>query len=81
MRSTFSSLAICWREWNGRFRDDVRSFLRGDDGYVRHFADRILGSIEIYGHKGREAEQSVNFITCHDRFTLNDLVSYNQKHN
>ena len=70
-----------WREWNGRFRDDVRSFLRGDEGYVRRFADRILGSLEIYGHKGREAEQSINFITCHDGFTLNDLVSYNQKHN
>jgi isoamylase len=70
-----------WREWNGRFRDDVRSFLRGDEGYVRRFADRLLGSIEIYGHKGREAEQSINFVTCHDGFTLNDLVSYNQKHN
>jgi isoamylase len=70
-----------WREWNGRFRDDVRSFLRGDEGYVRRIADRLLGSIEIYGHKGREAEQSINFITCHDGFTLNDLVSYNQKHN
>jgi glycogen operon protein len=70
-----------WREWNGRFRDDVRSFVRGDEGYVRTFADRALGSIEIYGHKAREAEQSINFITCHDGFTLNDLVSYNQKHN
>jgi isoamylase len=70
-----------WREWNGRFRDDVRSFFRGDEGYVRRFADRVLGSIEIYGHEGREAEQSINFITCHDGFTLNDLVSYNQKHN
>jgi glycogen operon protein len=70
-----------WREWNGRFRDDVRSFLRGEEGYVRRFADRLSGSIEIYGHEGREAEQSINFITCHDGFTLNDLVSYNQKHN
>lgn len=70
-----------WREWNGRFRDDVRSFFRGDEGYVRRFADRVLGSVEIYGHEGREAEQSINFITCHDGFTLNDLVSYNQKHN
>ena len=67
-----------WREWNGRFRDDVRSFFRGEDGFVRHFADRLLGSSEIYRHEGREAEQSVNFITCHDGFTLNDLVSYNQ---
>ena len=70
-----------WREWNGRFRDDVRSFFRGDDGLVPPLADRLLGSPEIYGHKEREAEASVNFVTCHDGFTLNDLVSYNQKHN
>jgi len=70
-----------WKEWNGRFRDDVRSFLRGDNGALRAFADRLLGSHEIYRHKEREAEQSVNFVTCHDGFTLNDLVSYNQKHN
>jgi len=70
-----------WREWNGRFRDDVRSFFRGDRGVVSQFADRVLGSPQIYGHEGREAEQSVNFVTCHDGFTLNDLVSYNQKHN
>jgi glycogen operon protein len=70
-----------WREWNGRFRDDVRSFFRGKSGSVRQIADRIVGSPEIYGHKEREAEQSVNFVTCHDGFTLNDLVSYNQKHN
>jgi len=70
-----------WREWNGRFRDDVRSFFRGDEGSLQNFADRLLGSHEIYRHKGREAEQSVNFVTCHDGFTLNDLVSYNQKHN
>src|SRR5499427_6507084 len=70
-----------WREWNGRFRDDVRDFLRGDHGSVNKFADCLVGSHEIYRHKGREAEQSVNFVTCHDGFTLNDLVSYNQKHN
>jgi isoamylase len=70
-----------WKEWNGRFRDDVRSFLRGDRGTVLRFADRVLGSREIYGHEAREAEQSVNFVTCHDGFTLNDVVSYNQKHN
>jgi glycogen operon protein len=70
-----------WREWNGRFRDDVRSFFRGEEGAVGRFADRMLGSHEIYGHKDREAEQSVNFVTCHDGFTLNDLVSYNEKHN
>ncbi len=70
-----------WREWNGRFRDDVRSFFRSEDGYLQPFADRLLGSSEIYRHENREAEQSVNFITCHDGFTLNDLVSYNLKHN
>ena len=70
-----------WREWNGRFRDDVRSFFRGEPGSVRRLADRIVGSPQVYGHKEREAEQSVNFVTCHDGFTLNDLVSYNHKHN
>src|SRR4029077_3763420 len=56
-------------------------FMRGEQGSVRNFADRLLGSWEIYRHKEREAEQSVNFVTCHDGFTLNDLVSYNHKHN
>lgn len=76
-----SFIGDSWKEWNGRFRDDVRSFFRGDTGSLRSFADRLLGSHEIYRHKQREAEQSVNFVTCHDGFTLNDLVSYNQKHN
>jgi glycogen operon protein len=70
-----------WKEWNGRFRDDARSFFRGEEGSVARFADRLIGSREIYGHEEREPEQSVNFVTCHDGFTLNDLVSYNQKHN
>ncbi len=70
-----------WKEWNGRFRDDVRSFIKGDRGTVSKFASRLLGSPDIYGHKEREPEQSINFITCHDGFTLNDLVSYNGKHN
>jgi len=70
-----------WKEWNGKFRDDVRSFLRGDTGIVSRFASRLLGSPDLYGHQEREAEQSINFITCHDGFTLNDLVSYNKKHN
>jgi isoamylase len=70
-----------WKEWNGRFRDDVRSFFRSEPESLQRFADRLLGSHEIYGHEQREAEQSVNFVTCHDGFTLNDLVSYNQKHN
>jgi glycogen operon protein len=70
-----------WREWNGRFRDDVRDFFRGTEGSVKRFADRMIGSPEVYGHKEREPEKSVNFVTCHDGFTLNDLVSYNDKHN
>jgi glycogen operon protein len=76
-----SFIGDSWKEWNGRFRDDVRSFFRGEEGSVSRLADRLLGSPEIYGHKEREAEQSVNFVTCHDGFTINDLVSYNQKHN
>jgi isoamylase len=70
-----------WKEWNGRFRDDTRSFFRGEEGSLAKFADRFVGSHQIYRHKEREAEQSVNFVTCHDGFTLNDLVSYNHKHN
>ncbi len=70
-----------WKEWNGRFRDDCRDFFRCAPGSLARFADRLVGSPEVYGHKGREAEQSVNFVTCHDGFTLNDLVSYDRKHN
>jgi len=70
-----------WKEWNGRFRDDVRSFLRGEDAYVERFADHVIGSPLLYGHKQREPEASVNFVTCHDGFTLNDLVTYDRKHN
>jgi isoamylase len=76
-----SFIGDSWKEWNGRFRDDIRDFFRGENGTVRNFADRYLGSYELYRHKEREAEQSVNFVTCHDGFTLNDLVSYSQKDN
>jgi glycogen operon protein len=76
-----SFIGDSWKEWNGRFRDDVRSFFRGADGSVAGVADRLLGSPQIYGHEEREVDQSVNFVTCHDGFTLNDLVSYDQKHN
>jgi isoamylase len=76
-----SFVGDAWKEWNGRFRDDIRAFFRGEPGSLRRVADRMVGSPEIYGHKQREAEQSVNFVTCHDGFTLNDLVSYDQKHN
>jgi glycogen operon protein len=76
-----SFIGDSWKEWNGRFRDDVRAFFRGDDDTVTRIADRYIGSPAIYGHKEQDAEESVNFVTCHDGFTLNDLVSYNQKHN
>jgi glycogen operon protein len=76
-----SFVGEAWREWNGRFRDDVRDFFRGEPGSLRRVADRMVGSPEIFAHEHREPEQSVNFVTCHDGFTLNDLVSYNQKHN
>ena len=70
-----------WVEWNGRFRDDVRSFVKGDRDTVPAIMQRFLGSPDIYGHKRREPQASVNFVTCHDGFTLNDLVSYDAKHN
>ena len=70
-----------WREWNGRFRDDVRAFVRGDCGYAERMGKRFLASPDIYGHLKRPFYRTINFVTCHDGFTLNDLVSYNQKHN
>ena len=70
-----------WAEWNGRYRDDVRRFWRGDDGMLGLFASRICGSADIYTKSGKGPEGSINFITCHDGFTLNDLVSYRDKHN
>ncbi|GAA5175152.1 glycogen debranching protein GlgX [Niveibacterium umoris] len=69
-----------WLEWNGRFRDTVRRFVKGDAGQLRDIGWRVSGSADLY-HDGRKAYNSVNFITCHDGFTLNDLVSYNEKHN
>jgi isoamylase len=70
-----------WKEWNGRFRDDVRSFMKGDNDTITRIPYRLFGSSDIYRRGQREPEQSVNFVTCHDGFTLNDLVSYNAKHN
>jgi isoamylase len=70
-----------WAEWNGRYRDDVRHFWRGDDGMLGLFASRICGSADIYTKSGKGPEGSINFVTCHDGFTLNDLVSYRYKHN
>jgi isoamylase len=70
-----------WKEWNGKFRDDIRSWGRGDPGSISRFPSRILGSPDIFEHENREPEQSINFVSCHDGFTLNDVVSYNLKHN
>ena len=70
-----------WTEWNGRFRDDVRRFWVGDAGMIGLFASRICGSSDLYESSGKGPGSSLNFVTCHDGFTLNDLVSYKQKHN
>jgi glycogen operon protein len=70
-----------WAEWNGHFRDDVRRFWRGDSGMLGRFASRLAGSADIYGMSGKGPESSINFVTCHDGFTLADLVSYERKHN
>jgi glycogen operon protein len=70
-----------WAEWNGRYRDSVRRFVRGDPGLLGELASRIAGSSDLYGESGRLPINSINFITCHDGFTLNDLVTYNSRHN
>jgi isoamylase len=70
-----------WTEWNGRFRDDVRRFWIGDEGMSGSFASRICGSSDLYERSGKGPASSLNFVTCHDGFTLNDLVSYKEKHN
>mgnify|MGYP005848242303 CR=1 FL=1 len=70
-----------WTEWNGKYRDVVRQFWKGDGGTVSEFATRLCGSSDLYEHSGRRPYASINFVTCHDGFSLRDLVSYNQKHN
>ncbi len=70
-----------WAEWNGRYRDDMRSFLKGDDGMAGNAITRITGSRDLYSQESRGHKASVNFLTCHDGFTLYDLYSYNEKHN
>ncbi len=72
---------VGWAEWNGKYRDNVRSFWKGDGGTVSEFATRLTGSSDLYEHSGRRPYASVNFVTCHDGFTLSDLVAYNYKHN
>jgi glycogen operon protein len=70
-----------WAEWNGLFRDDIRRYWRGDEGMVGRLASRLCGSSDLYIGAGKGPECSINFVTCHDGFTMNDLVSYEQKHN
>ncbi|MDJ0624586.1 MAG: glycogen debranching protein GlgX [Desulfocapsaceae bacterium] len=77
----FVGMADWFAEWNGPFRDDARRFIRGDSATVNRLADRILASPDIYQRQGIDINRSINFVTCHDGFTLNDLVSYNQKYN
>ncbi len=72
---------VGWAEWNGKYRDTVRRFWKGDGGVVAEFATRLSGSSDLYGQSGRHPYASVNFVTAHDGFTLHDLVSYNEKHN
>jgi glycogen operon protein len=72
---------VLWTEWNGKYRDCVRRFWRGDGGTFTEFATRLAGSSDLYEHSGRRPHASINFVTCHDGFTLQDLVSYNEKHN
>jgi glycogen operon protein len=72
---------VDWSEWNGCFRDTVRRFERGEGGQIAELGWRLTGSADLYGDDGRSAYQSINFVTCHDGFTLNDLVSFNEKHN
>jgi isoamylase len=70
-----------WTEWNGKYRDTVRDFWRGQSATLGEFASRLTGSADLYEHSGRRPVASINFVTCHDGFTLHDLVSYNSKHN
>ena len=70
-----------WAEWNGRYRDDIRRYWRGDPGMVGAMATRLSGSSDLYEHAGRAPFCSINFITSHDGYTMNDLVSYTEKHN
>jgi glycogen operon protein len=70
-----------WAEWNGRFRDDVRRFVKGEGGMAPALARRLSGSPDLYSQSGRQSQHSINFVTCHDGFTLRDLVTYNGKHN
>ena len=70
-----------WSEWNDRYRNDIRRFIRGDEGVATAAATRLAGSSDLYNHSGRNPDASINFVSCHDGFPMNDIVSYNGKHN
>ncbi|HLE93936.1 MAG TPA: hypothetical protein VI543_05055, partial [Sulfuricaulis sp.] len=72
---------VGWTEWNGKYRDVVRAYWKGEGGVIDELAYRLTGSSDLYGHSGRRPYASINFVTAHDGFTLHDLVSYNEKHN
>src|SRR4029079_17862235 len=72
---------VGWAEWNGKYRDCVRRFWRGDPGQVPEFAQRLTGSGDLYEKHGKGPWSSINYVSCHDGFTLHDLVSFNEKHN
>ncbi len=72
---------VLWTEWNGQYRDTMRAFFKGDQGLLGQMTTRLAGSSDLYAHSGRSPHASINFVTCHDGFTMRDLVSYNQKHN
>jgi isoamylase len=72
---------VLWTEWNGKYRDTVRRFWRGDGDAINEFATRLCGSSDLYEHSGRKPYASINFVTSHDGFSMRDLVSYNHKHN
>ena len=76
-----SFVGDAWKEWNGKFRDDIRSFMKGDAGTVSKLPHRLVASPDVFGSEKWRPERSINFVTCHDGLTLNDLVSYNAKHN
>ncbi|MGL4594354.1 MAG: glycogen debranching protein GlgX [Thermoguttaceae bacterium] len=78
---SFGASTQRWAEWNGKYRDDIRRFWRGDQGMTGALATRLSGSSDLYSHSGRLPQSSINFIISHDGFTMNDLVSYNDKHN
>jgi pullulanase/glycogen debranching enzyme len=72
---------VLWAEWNGKYRDSVRSYWKGDEGQVGEIAYRLTGSPDLYQWNGKRPQASINFVTAHDGYTLADLVSYNEKHN